>query len=302
LQQNGNPNGNIAQLTLPILNGSHPNDTNLGALKTGYKFKFELMTIGNYFGQKDYIEIIPSFYYVPYSSGKKTAVDLYYNEGNNYFVKVGSKMDADNTKTMKLGDAFRNVPDSEIQETIAIVNKSGYISTDGNPITVDEDAFRSKNVAHMDGYNTMMLPWRLRTFVGNANGLNSNTAPDRIKESVQKWHGEYCLPDEVYVVTKGLDVISQPEARDGLDGEESFWLKDGYIVVNFDMNSVKQGATPKSLNYLGKNLLCSMWIVEGYNFDRKDSSGTSFDLKAGDVIFYYANKRSSGDYVSGGNR
>uniref|UniRef100_UPI001FA7C3B4 DUF5704 domain-containing protein n=1 Tax=Abyssisolibacter fermentans TaxID=1766203 RepID=UPI001FA7C3B4 len=47
---NGETVRNDKRQTLPLLEGSHPKYINRGAMKPGYKFRFELESIGNYFG------------------------------------------------------------------------------------------------------------------------------------------------------------------------------------------------------------------------------------------------------------
>ncbi|WP_192929635.1 hypothetical protein, partial [Alkaliphilus serpentinus] len=46
--------------------------------------------------------------------------------------------------------------------------------------------------------------------------------------------------------------------------------------------------------------LANMWRKEGYRYSKTDGNGITFNLQDGDVIFYYANKRASDDYQSGG--
>lgn len=112
--------GNSEKYTLPILNGSHSTKKNLGVLKTGYKFKFELNTIGNYFNDTDVIRIKPRFYYVSKDGKARIEVDLWYQEKINgvaTLAKVGSKLDSNNIKTIVLGDPLRNVPEQELTDT-----------------------------------------------------------------------------------------------------------------------------------------------------------------------------------------
>ena len=40
-----------------------------------------------------------------------------------------------------------------------------------------------------------------------------------------------------------------------------------------------------------------MWEIEGLKDRKVDSAGKGFDIKPGDVVFYYTDERSTDDYV-----
>lgn len=84
---NRNKNGvlqNISPIfTLPIIPGSNSVNQESGAVKTGYHFKYQVTTIGNFYDEGDRIFIEPSFYYVDYKGGNRQEVDLYYCETDN---------------------------------------------------------------------------------------------------------------------------------------------------------------------------------------------------------------------------
>ena len=70
--------------------------------------------------------------------------------------------------------------------------------------------------------------------------------------SVHKWYWEYHLPNYLYVSPQSFDVPEYGRTHNGLDGKESFWLKDGYIIVNFRIEAVKNGDFDlPSLSYWG---------------------------------------------------
>ncbi|NLZ81909.1 MAG: hypothetical protein GX913_08960 [Clostridiales bacterium] len=81
---NRNKNGilqNISPIfTLPILSGSNPVNPKSGAIKTGYHFKYEVNTIGNFYDEGDSIFIEPIFHYVNHKGENRQEVDLYYCE------------------------------------------------------------------------------------------------------------------------------------------------------------------------------------------------------------------------------
>lgn len=57
-------NGQNAIYTLPLVNGNHPFYWDAGIIKTGYLTRFSLTTIGNMYGENDYIRIKPKFCYI----------------------------------------------------------------------------------------------------------------------------------------------------------------------------------------------------------------------------------------------
>ena len=120
---------------------------------------------------------------------------------------------------------------------------------------------------------------------------------------MQRWYGEYYLPDKLYVVPSAMtenDIVNHPETQDGIDGSESFWLKDGYIIVNFEIETIQNGNFDAPvLNYY--NSMYNRWQAEGYDYSQTDYYNKSFQFESGDIVLYYAGKKSSDDYkVSGG--
>ena len=117
--QNGIETGRNSKYTLPLVNGSHPTYKNIGAIKTGYVTRFQLTTIGNMYGNQDYILITPKFYYVDKFGKNRQEVDLYYSETfkgkKQTLVKVGSDVDKLNIKAYRLGDPYFSVPENEIK-------------------------------------------------------------------------------------------------------------------------------------------------------------------------------------------
>lgn len=289
--EEGRDRGISKLFTLPILEGSHAIYKNRGALKTGYTFRFDLTTVGEYFGDKDYINIKPQFYYVNKDGTGRQKVDLWYHEEfngkMNYFVKIESGgRNRDNPKFMKLGDIYRNVPVDEVQNTAKILG-------------INEDSFKNK-LSQIGWFDQIILSKDQRTFIGQTNSLPAGVDPDKVKKSVQKWYGEYYIPNDIYVAPAGFDVAEYARKNNGLTGKESFWLKDGYIIVNFRIETVKNDDFDNPvLSYWGAPY-CNMFEREGFSYTKTDYFGATFQLKDGDIIFYDISKRSSDDYRTGG--
>lgn len=288
--ENGLSNKNFLPFTLPILNGSHPSIKNIGSLATGYTFKFECETIGDYYNDKDCIEIIPSFYYISKDGKETKEVDLWYSEyfngKNNYFIKIGSDIDKENVKYIRLGDPDRGVLEKEIKET-------------SNILGIKEEAFKNQR-AKLGWFDRIILAKPLRTFIGNTEDLPTGIDANIVKKSVQHYYGEYYLPNLLYAAPKGHDVISYSRKNNGINGKESFWLKDGYIVVNFKIETIKNGEFENPILSYFSGVNANMWKIEGYQNNKVDYSNISFSLRDGDIVFYDLDKKASDDYNSRG--
>lgn len=288
--EDGKERGIEPIFTLPILEGSHPIHKNRGALKTGYTFRFDLTTHGNYFGEEDYIRITPRFFYIRKDGTGLQEVDLWYHEDFNnkmyYFVKIEpAGRNRENPKSMVLGDLKRNVPEEEINDTARILG-------------MNRDSFW-KGKRTIGWFDQIILSQYQRTFIGPKKvpaGVDADTA----LRSVQKWYGEYYLPNDLFVAPQGFDVLGYSKSHNGLDGKEGFWLKDGYIIVNFTIETIKNNDFDHPvLSYWGAEY-CNMLQIEGFSHKKTDYNGVDFTLRDGDILFYDTDKRSTDDYRSGG--
>lgn len=289
--EEGKERGINQLFTLPILEGSHALYKNRGALKTGYTFRFDLTTVGEYYRNEDYINIEPEFYYVKKDGSGRQKVDLWYHEEfngrMNYFVKIESTgRNRDNQKNMKLGDIYRNIPDDEILYAAQVLG-------------INENSFRNK-LSKIGWFDQIILSKEQRTFVGQVYSLPEGVHADRVRKSVQKWYGEYYLPNDVFATPVGFDVAEYGRKNNGLTGKESFWLKDGYIIVNFKIETVKNDDFNNPVLSYWKAPYCNMFEQEGFSYTKTDYYGATFQLMDGDIVFYDTNKRSSDDYRTGG--
>ena len=90
---------------------------------------------------------------------------------------------------------------------------------------------------YVGGYDIMLLPPQLRTFIGSMN-VPSGVHAARANASVQKWYGEYSLPAAPYVVPKGFN-LAEYGRKNRLDDKSPIFLKDGYIIVNFNLETIR---------------------------------------------------------------
>lgn len=289
--EEGRDRGISPIFTLPLLEGSHSVYKNRGALKTGYTFRFDLMTHGNYYGEQDSVVITPTFYYIPRNGGTRQEVDLWYHEEFSgkmqYFVKIepGGR-NRDNPKSMVLGERNRNVSETEIIDTARILGL--------NRNTFEKAA---RPVGWLD---KIILSQYQRTFAGKQDWLPAGVDSDTVTRSVQHWYGEYYLPNDLFAAPKGFDVAEYGRTHNGLNGKESFWLKDGYIIVNFRIETIRNGDFANPILSYGDAVWCNMFEREGFALSKTDSNGITFTLQDGDMVFYDTDKRSSDDFRTGG--
>ena len=241
------------------------------------------------YDDKDSIKITPRFYYVTKDGSSRQEVDLYYNgtvDGQKAaLVKVGSKLDKKAIKSLTVGDEYLGIPDSELADTAKLLGTSSQ-------------SLKAKTVESYT-FSSITLPSALRTFVGdNTVPAGAHVTADDLQKSVQEWYGEYYLPSKLYACAKGFDVKGYADSH-GLNFDEEFWLKDGYIVVNFTLETGDDGELALSYN-AGYPETVNMFKREGAVLNKAASNGTVYDLAYGDVVFYDRSKAAEDDYRSSG--
>ncbi|MFL0556314.1 DUF5704 domain-containing protein [Paenibacillus barengoltzii] len=296
----GAPRGNTPQYTLPIRPGSHPLYKN-AVIKTGYHFKFDLKTKGNMFGPLDQIVITPSFDFIDAVSGKRQPVDLYYHTGNRSYVRIGSPLDQVQRYVI-LNDRLRNVPMEELTDTalykydhdytfdqIAGIGRSQFVQR-----FIQKQSMQKTPVG---SFSLLRLPEGVRTLIGPKTGIPAGVDPARVNAAVQRWYGEYSLPAELYAVPAGTNVAEYGRTHGGLTDRSEIFLKKGYIVVNFNIETVRNGETEKPyLQYIRAPLMNQWTGMEGFARSVVDPYGRRFTLKDGDVAFYHADLSSRDDF------
>ncbi len=292
----------LSKYTFPLINGSHPHYKNLGVLKTGYAVRFRLDTTGEMYGGLSHIKIIPSFYHVDADGKNRRQVDLYYSEEINgkthSVVKVGAGIDLANIKTGSMGNIYNRIPETEIANTAKVLNTT-YAKV-------------ANQVSPMFSYSQFKLLNAFRTFIGveYSNATTKLSSFDTVIEDtglseisltkyMQRWYGNYKLPTNVYAVVSGYDVMGYMKNY-GIDYREGFWIKGGYIIVNFNIVTMDQSGKERlsyinASNYLN-NENCSMWVTEGAIVQKTDYSGKLLNFKAGDCFLYYLDKKYTDDY------
>lgn len=293
--QNGQSTGRDPKMTLPLVKGSHPDNSTAGIIKTGYISRFSLTTIGNMYNQNDYIRILPTFYYVDADGLGRREVDIYYSETfhdkKHVMVKMGSDLDKYNKKALSLGDSYRSIHNSEIILTARLKG-------------LTEKAVKSVR-RYIYTYTNIMIPHTMRTYIGSnytpTGNIPLGVDQDKVSKSMQRWYGEYYLPSEIHVVEKDFDVLGCAK-ENGINYREDFWLNHGYIIVNFNIETINDDK--RHLSYINtenaKNGFSNMWKSEGYQYSKLDNDGTQFNFMDGDYIIYNTNQSAAIDYVNRG--
>ncbi|WP_145142282.1 DUF5704 domain-containing protein [Paenibacillus sp. Y412MC10] len=297
----GAPRGNNQPFTLPILPGKNPLEgTKNVTVKTGYHVKFDLKTKGNMFNKQDGIRITPSFTFVSRDGKTKMPVDLYYDDDHRKFIKVGSPEDTEERYVI-LNDRLRNVPEEELTDTARYKYDNYYTFGEMNGVSRDlfiADYIRrfTKEKTPVGGFSLMLLPEQIRTLIGPKTNLPGSVDNARANAAVQKWYGQYSLPGDPYVVKAGTNLAEYGRTNGALTKRDPIFLKDGYIVLNFNIESIKNGnLNQPHLQYINAPLM-NQWTMEGFSRSVQDSWGRTFTLKDGDIVFFNADKSYKDDF------
>ncbi|EHB63185.1 MULTISPECIES: DUF5704 domain-containing protein [Paenibacillus] len=293
----GAARGNQPPYVLPIRPGSHPDAGKKNvAVKTGYHIKFELKSMGNMFGSDDGIKITPTFYFVDSKGKNRQEVDLYYHSGNKRFIRIGSSADVER-RHVTLDTRLRNMSQQELTNTASSLWSLNGAS--GNQQTFIQQFLKdAQQPVYVGGYDVMLLPPRLRTFIGSME-VPSGIDVSRAHASVQRWVGEYSLPAAPYVVPKGFN-LAEYGRTNRLDDKSPIFLRDGYIIVNFNIETIRnQNVNQPHLQYIHAPL-SNQWRREGFQHRFVDPYGATFSLQDGDMVFYHADLSSYDDFGTGG--
>ncbi len=303
----GDPRGNSSLFTLPVRHGSHPDGYANVAVKTGYSFKFDMKTKGNMFGKQDAIRIKPTFYFVNKNGTGRQEVDLYYHDKTNYFVKIGSEKDKI-YREVKLNETSRNVPQEEL------ISNANYYYRHANEFGLNDviadyypASYARKYIKHFSKdsietgpYGWQILNWKLRTYRGpQENQVPPNTMipANDIVAREQTWYGEYSLPTKVYAVKKGTEIGAAAQVG-RINENHPMFLKDGYIIVNFNIETIRNGDVNNPyLQYIDAHYMNQWYDMEGFKRSFVDKYGYTFNLRDGDVMFYHGDAGSDLDFA-----
>ena len=292
--------------TFPIVDGDTVGYKTYGVFKPGYKIKFNLTTIATLNSLDDYVQIEPSFYWIPKGKSGQTPqpVKVYYDEAvngsNKKLVEVGSAADQLNVHQLSIGDKEH---DADVKDLITTAEYTG-----------SELQTLYQAVADAWTYGNVTIPGTMHVCEGLKNqpilehaygsGQTWSIPGSRKKDAdkcLQTWYGEYYLPNTIHVRTADSDEKFKEDLIAGIDYSEDYWKNDGYLIVRFKINTVKGGedhlfydATETSSGY------CDMWKTENAVASKTDSRGQTFNWTEGDFVLYDLSSSMSDDYKMGG--
>jgi hypothetical protein len=278
---------------LPIAPGSHPTFSNAGSIPFGYKIRFTVETIGNYL-KDDQVLIKPSFSFIDYEGNKKENIKVWSKvrvNNKDYLIdlsSIDSTLKDQIAYSIDLGDPY-----------ITLEEESFIDTSDFLGISLFDLKKRVETIGYADGVN---LTKYLRSYIGDTSNKPDPVNESKIKQSRQKWYGEYWLPNDTYVLKDDLDLIAYANENNGIDFSEEIFMKDGYLKVNFNIETEKD---PSSVgeNLAYRNAQSNMYQIEGFNNEKEimiNGINKILSLDAGDVIFYDVNRKRSDDYDSFG--
>lgn len=303
----GGSRGNVSPYTLPIHHGSHPDGYRNVAVKTGYQFKFDVKTKGNMWNNNDAVRITPTFTFVNKDGSGKKDVDIYYHSDTNYFVKIGTEQDKE-YRSVVLNAPLRNIENKQLKDTSEYIYR--HASAYGHQEIVNGKSLvefqreyerrYSKEKTVSGPYSWQILNSNLRTLIGpDASEVpgDAEVPPADVKSREQQWYGEYSLPSEIYVVEKG-ESIPSVGLRGGLNKKSPIFHRNGYIIVNFHIETIGNGNTGNPRLQYRQTNGANQWKLEGYRNSFVDGYGKTFNLTDGDVIFYHGDRSSIDDFGS----
>lgn len=255
---------------LPIRAGSHPYFSNIEGIKPGYLLRMNCFTVGEMEGEDAYIRIVPRFYHISEDLKQRQEVDVYYTETVEgklkQLIKIGSEDDRNNVKNIRLGDTYLSIPEMELQRTAAKkqLQLKEFLQKEHKSFT----------------FSNIMLSSRMQILYETA--------------GMQKWYFEYYLPSKLYITKKDFP-LHQVESRNKLDLQEEFWLKEGFLILNFDIETIRNGK--RYLSYRNEAM-----ALQGYrNQWLYEKNGEITDPYAlGDVAQLKLNQSAAIDYQSRG--
>ncbi|WP_341281326.1 DUF5704 domain-containing protein [Paenibacillus sp. FSL H8-0537] len=290
---------------LPIRPGSHPREA-ATVPHNGYPISFYFETIGSYSGKDAGIQIQPSFWFVSKQGGSAQEVDLYYDVSGprNKLIKVGSARDQElYSRTYQLADLLRGVTTTSLSQTASY--EYDYLLSPANRFGASWEKFWKHYITRKTvisaGYSLEELSYASRTLVGpSGSQVPASVNTVQALRSVQRWYGEYSLPIAPYVLPKGTNILDVAKQNGGaLNGSEVAFLKNGYLMVHFDLSAYQQErkANPE-IRYDAP--MANMWEIEGQPLSSVSYSGQTYRFQYGDITMFESSFSVRNDFQGTG--
>ncbi len=311
---------------LPFSAGKSNNSNVLGTLAFGHKIGFEVKTISN-INDTGKLDVNASYRWVSSDgSTENTNIALYYDESDDNALIPFSYEDRQNRNPVTIGDGYFDFTymNDWVKFTAQKRDKTEHALINGKNKAAYNAAgckITKENMLYSGDEDQLYTNERRQGTAVLRYGKDLLTLSDKqqtsFKESMQTWFGEYQIPSNTkvldiakfraYCVSDGTTEVAMKKygvaksddltleqlmtvfAEDGMTGKESFWITDGFLVLNFDITA-----------YNGRNIwgtyydAYDMWAGEAGTWDSNDHSrivyaynknGSKVELKAysGDV-------------------
>lgn len=110
---------------------------------------------------------------------------------------------------------------------------------------------------------------------------------------IQRWTGEYALPERIYVCKKGFDLEGYLKKHLSIYFDEGFWIKSGWLVVSADISTLKNGT--KTLSYINaeneREGYFNNWKYETTGRKKLIDDGREVRFAEGDLFVYDLSKK-----------
>lgn len=110
---------------------------------------------------------------------------------------------------------------------------------------------------------------------------------------IQRWQGEYALPERIYVCKKGFDLEGYLKKHFSIYFDEGFWIKSGWLVVSADISTLKNGT--KILSYINaeneREGYFNNWKYETVGRRKYRPDGRELKFVDGDLFVYDLSKK-----------
>lgn len=248
-----------------------PGENNVKALKNqahriGYSDYMSLVTVGNYYGENDYVsnnmykvQIQPFYYYYNLETKQWTPMDVYIRQDGDSYKMINDYGTDQSTTEYNFyydlnwqAEAKRRMYTQKEENASQAVQDVYYYCTAADDAHLEQPGSRSKiqlphGIKYLHGTaNMLFLRDRNRTFIGTRNRYGANTETDnRIPEvefnrQAQRWHFTLGLPSTATFVRQGEACTPENIAKYDMD--------KGVIVVALD---IKSKGTVWTLGYDG---------------------------------------------------
>lgn len=307
------PVGWLNKNTVVIDNTKSHKYQDAGTAPKGTEFAFSVRTMSNLWNDGDYVTATPSFWYQSDDGTKytqNTGLYVYYNDYSgsdiNSYIPFGSDRDKKLVRSMTLSNTMFNGSyfDEDLAATVLhpVYNAATAKFTNSYGESDTASLVSRYKLKETDGYtlSNIRLSSGLRIFSGNVDQLKANITADRnatkavtemyqikptdidavnscVRPSMQTWYGSYLMPSELFASTMSPDEIrTYAEEHGGLASDDpNVWLKDGYLVVHFDIQTHNSTDPGKDLSYAGSNSgSANMW--KNQNQDITAEVGNTF--------------------------